>query len=152
MEACPTEVRIEHSVADQRAVTHGFTLFYGLIGAVGLVAAVFRPELRLGAVFFALFLVYWSWQIRRARSDEPWLVVLRPEELRHTAAGVDVRIARADAGRVTLRTRPGGRAMSIQVLQVRGRDGAKLLTISLPGRDETTMLEAAFEEWGWPVR
>ena len=152
MEASPTEVRIEHSVTDQRAVAHGFTLLYVLMGLVGLVAAVLKPELLPGAVFFALFLLYWTWQIRRAQPDEPWLLVLRPEELRHTAAGVDVRIARAEAGRVTLRTRPGGRGMSIRVLQVRGRDGAKLLTISLPGRDEATMLEAAFEEWGWTVR
>jgi hypothetical protein len=152
MEASPTEVRIEHSVEDQRGVTRGFTLLYVVIAGVGLVAAAFRPELLLGAAFFALFLVYWSWQIRRAQADEPWLVVLRPDELRHSAAGVDVRITRPEAARVTLRTRPGGRAMSVQVLQVRGRDGAKLLTLSLPGRDEATMLEAAFEEWGWPVR
>jgi hypothetical protein len=151
MEASSDEVRIEHSVADQHALARGFTLFYALIGAVGLVAAVFRPELLLGAVFFAAFLLWWSWRIRRARSDEPWLVVLTAGELRHTAAGVDVRISRAEAGEVRLRARPGPR-MALHVLDVRDPAGAELLTVSLPGRDEATMLEAAFEEWGWPVR
>src|SRR5690606_28687001 len=126
MEVSPTEVRIEHSVEDQKAVTGAFTMMYVAIAVVGLVAGVFRPELMLGAVFFARFLVYWSWQVRRAQPDQPWVVVLRPDELRHTAAGVDVCIRRPEAGRVTLRTRPGGRATSIRVLQVRGHDGAKL--------------------------
>jgi len=152
MEASAREVRIEHSVADQRAVTNGFLVFYVLIAAAAFVAALFRPELLLGAVAFSLFLVYWTWQVRHAQADAvPWLVVLRPAELRHSAAGVDVRITRAEAGRVRLRNRPGGRTRTLYVLDVRGRDGRKLLQISLPGPDESTMLEAAFEQWGWPV-
>jgi hypothetical protein len=151
MEASPTEVRIEHSVADQRALTRGFTVFYALIAAAGLVATLFQPELLLGTVFFALVVAWWSWRIRRAQANEPWLVVLTPEELRHSGAGVDVRIARAEANEVVLETRAGPR-MRLHVLEVRGADGDELLTVSLAGRDESTVLEAAFEEWGWPVR
>ena len=150
MEASPTEVRIEHSVADQRALSRGFTVFYALIAAAGLVATLFKPELLLGAAFFALFVAWWAWRIRRAQSNEPWLVVLTPGELRHSRAGVDVRITRAEAGEVRLESRAGPR-MRLHLLKVRNPGGGELLTVSLPGRDESTMLEAAFEEWGWPV-
>jgi hypothetical protein len=152
MEASPTEVRIEHSVADQRALTRGFTVFYAAIAAAGLIATLFQPELLLGTVFFALVVAWWAWRVRRAQqSGKPWLVALTPVELRHSAAGVDVRIRRAEAGEVALDTRAGPR-MRLHVLEVRDADGNGLLTISLPGKDESTMLEAAFEEWGWPVR
>lgn len=150
MDASPTEVRIEHSVADQRALARGFTVFYALIAAGILVGAIFRPELLLFGAFFALLLVWWAWRIRKAQTDEPWLVVLTPVELRHTAAGTDVRIERSEAGRVRLMERTGPR-MRLQVLEVRSPDGTDLLTLSLPGRDESVMLEGAFEEWGWPV-
>lgn len=153
MELSPSEVRIEHSVADQRAVANGFTVFYVLIAAGLLVGTLFRPEMLLAAVFFALFLVYWRWQLGRAQAGAvPWLVVLTPTELRHTAVDADVRIHRGDAGRVRLTHRPGPRAMTLHVLDVRDRDGRKLLQISLPGQDEWTAMRAAFEEWGWPVR
>ena len=45
-----------------------------------------------------------------------------------------------------------GPRMQVQVLKVRCGDGRDLMTVSLPGRNEAVMLEAAFEEWGWPVR
>lgn len=151
MEASPTEVRIEHSVADQRALARGFTLLYAVLAAGGLVAVLFEPEILLGAVFFAGFVAWWAWRVRRARVDEPWLVVLTPDELRHSAAGVDVRVSRAEAAQVRLEERAGPRTR-LQVLEVRGRAGEELLTVSLPGRDASTMLEAAFEEWGWPAR
>ena len=151
MEASPTEVRIEHSVADQRALARGFTVLYALIAAGGLVAVLFKPELLLGAVFFAGFVAWWAWRIRRAQSGEPWLVVLSPAELRHSAGDADVRISRAEAGEVVLEARAGPR-MQLYVLKVRGAGGEKLLTVSLPGRNESTMLEAAFEEWGWPLK
>ena len=151
MQASPSEVRIEHSAADQRALARGFTVLYVVMAAVGLLAALLEPEILLGAVFFAGFVAWWSWRVRRAQSSEPWLVVLTPAELRHSAAGIDVRISQAEAGEVRLDTRPGPR-MTLHVLEVRDRDGADLLTVSLPGRDEATVLEAAFEEWGWPAR
>jgi hypothetical protein len=150
MEASPTEVRIEHSVVDQRALARGFTVLYALIAAAGLVAVLFKPELLLGAVFFALFVAWWAWRIRRAQSDEPWLVVLTPAELRHSTAGVDVRIARAEAGEVRLESRAGPR-MRLYLLKVRDPGGGELLVVSLPGKNESTMLEAGFEEWGWPI-
>jgi hypothetical protein len=150
MDASPTEVRIEHSVADQRALGRAFTVLYALLAAGGLVAAFVKPELLLGALFFAAFVAWWSWRIRRAQS-EPWLVVLTPDELRHTASGVDVRIARAEAAEVRVESRMGPR-MQIQVVKVRDADGHNLLAVSLPGHNEAVMLEAAFEEWGWPVR
>ena len=78
-------------------------------------------------------------------------MVLTPGELRHSTAGVDVRITRAEVGEVRLEYRAGPR-MRLNLLKVRDPDGGQLLTVSLPGRDESTMLEAAFEEWGWPVR
>jgi len=151
MDASPTEVRIEHSVADQRALGRVFTGLYVLLVAAGLVAALVKPELLLAAVFFAAFVAWWAWQIRRAQSSEPWLVVLTRGELRHTAAGVDIRVARAEAAEVRVESRMGPR-MQVQVLKVRGGDGRDLMTVSLPGRNEAAMLEAAFEEWGWPVR
>jgi hypothetical protein len=150
-EASPGEVRIEHSVADQRALARGFTVLYALMAAGGLVAVLLKPEILLGAVFFAGFVAWWAWRVRRAQGGEPWLLVLTPAELRHTAAGVDVRVARAEAARVRLEERAGPR-IRLQVLDVRGPDGAELLRLSLPGRDASVLLEAAFEEWGWPVR
>ncbi|HET9419720.1 MAG TPA: hypothetical protein VFO49_01200 [Nocardioides sp.] len=150
MDASPTEVRIEHSVADQRSLGRAFIVLYALLAVAGLVAALVKPELLLGALFFAAFVAWWAWRIRRAQS-EPWLVLLTPDELRHTATGVDVRITRAEAAEVRVESRMGPR-MQIQVCKVRDRDGRDLLTVSLPGRNEAVMLEAAFEEWGWPVR
>lgn len=153
IEASPTEVRIEHSVEDQAALTRAFTGLYVVLALVGLVvAALVRPELLLGAVFFAGFIAWWAWRIRHHQSSAvPWLVVLTPADLRHSAVDVDVRLAKAEVGDVRLAERPGPR-MRLHVLEVRGPDGADLLTVSLPGRNEATMLEAAFEEWGWPLR
>jgi hypothetical protein len=150
MDASPTEVRIEHSVTDQRALGRAFTVLYALLAAAGLVAALVKPELLLGALFFAAFVAWWAWRIRRAQS-QPWLVILTPDELRHTAAGVDIRVSRAEAADVRVESRMGPR-MQIQVCKVRDAGGHDLLTVSLPGRNEAVMLEAAFEEWGWPVR
>lgn len=153
VEVSADEVRIEHSVADQRATANLFLALYVVTAAAAFVAALFRPELLLGAIAFALFLVYWTWQVRRAQTDAvPWLVVVRPEELRRSAAGVDVRIRRREATRVRFSHRPGPRAMTLYVLDVRGGDGRRLLHISLPGHREATTLKAAFERWGWPVR
>jgi hypothetical protein len=150
MDASPTEVRIEHTVTDQRALGRAFTVLYALLAAAGLVAALVKPELLLGALFFAAFVAWWAWRIRRGQS-QPWLVVLTPDELRHTAAGVDIRVSRAEAADVRVESRMGPR-MQIQVCKVRDKGGHDLLTVSLPGRNEAVMLEAAFEEWGWPVR
>jgi hypothetical protein len=77
--------------------------------------------------------------------------VLTPGELRHSAAGVDVRVSRADAAEVRVEWKMGPR-MQMQVCKVRGGDGRDLLRVSLPGHDEAVVLEAAFEKWGWPVR
>jgi hypothetical protein len=151
MEVSPTEVRIEHSVADQRALARGFTVMYAVIAAALLVAAIVKPELLLFGVFFALFVGWWAWRIRRAHSGVPWVVLLTPAELRHTAAGVDVSISRSEAGEVRLEARPGPR-MTLQVLEVRAPGGRALLTLSLPGRDSSVALAAAFEEWDWPLR
>ncbi len=153
MEVSPDEVRIEHSVDDQAALTRAFTGCYVALALVGLVvAALFRPELLLAVVVFAGMLAVWSWQVRRAQARaEPWLVVLTRHELRHSAVDVDVRISRAEVGDVRIVGRPGPR-MLLHVLEVRDPDGGKLLTVSLPGKPEATMLEAAFEEWGWPAR
>jgi hypothetical protein len=146
IEASPTEVRIEHSVAEQRALAGGFTFLYVVI----VVVTIFRHEALLFAAFFTLFVAWWAWRIRRAQGDQPWLVVLTPAGLRHSTNGVDIRITRSEAGAVRLRRQAGPR-MILHVLEVTGRDGAELLTVSLPGADDATMLEAAFEEWGWPV-
>jgi hypothetical protein len=153
MEVAPDEVRIEHSVADQAALTRAFTGCYVVLALVGLVvAAFFRPELLLAVVLFAGMLVLWSWQVRRAQARaEPWLVVLTRHELRHSAVDVDVRISKVEVGDVRIVGRPGPR-MRLHVLEVRDPDGGNLLTVSLPGQDEATMLDAAFEEWGWPQR
>lgn len=150
MEVSPSEVRIEHSVADQRALARAFTGLYTLLALGGLVAALVEPELLLGALFFAAFIGWWAWRVHRVQHREPWLVTLTPEELRHSTAGVDVRISRAEAGEVRVEERPGPR-MRLRVLEVRGRDGRELLTVSLPDPEAATMLEAAFEEWQWPV-
>jgi hypothetical protein len=150
MEASPTEVRIEHSVVDQRALGRAFTVLYAVLAAAALVAALVKPELLLGALFLAALVAWWAWRVRRAQA-EPWLVVLTPTELRHSAAGVDVRISRADAAGVRVETKMGPR-MQMQVCKVRDPAGRDLLTVSLPGRKEAVMLEAAFEKWGWPVR
>jgi hypothetical protein len=150
METSPAEVRIEHSVVDQRALGRAFTVLYAVLAAAGLVAALVKPELVLVALFLAACVAWWSWRIRRAQA-EPWLVVLTPGELRHSAAGVDVRVARADAAEVRVEWKMGPR-MQMQVCKVRDADGRDLLTVSLPGHDEAVMLEAAFEKWGWPVR
>ncbi len=150
MEASPTEVRIEHSVVDQRTLGRAFIVLYAALAAAGLVAALVKPELLLAALFFAAFAAWWAWRIRRAQA-EPWLVVLTPGELRHSAAGVDVRISRADAAEVRVESKMGPR-MQMQVCKVRDGAGRDMLTVSLPGRNEAVMLEAAFEKWGWPVR
>jgi hypothetical protein len=149
MDASPTEVRIEHPVADQRALGRAFTVLSAVLAA-GLVAAFVKPELLLGALFVAAFVAWWAWRIRRAQSD-PWLVVLTPDELRHSDTGFDVRISRADAAEVRVESRMGPR-MQFQVLKVRDADGHQLLAVSLPGRNEAVMLQEAFEAWGWPVR
>jgi len=153
MEVSPSEVRIEHSVADQAALGRAFTVFYAVLALIGLVvAALIEPTLLFGAVFFAVFIVWWAWRIRRSHATaEPWVVVLTPDELRHTHVGSDVRIARAEAGEVRVDERPGPR-MRLRVLEVRDHAGKELVTISLPGPNEATMLEAAFEEWNWPFR
>jgi hypothetical protein len=152
VEVSPSEVRIEHSVADQVALGRAFTWFYATLALVGLVvAALVEPALLPGAGFFALVVLWWAWRIRRAQAiAEPWLVVLTPAELRHTHAGGDVRVSRSDAGEVLLAERAGPR-MRLRVLEVRDHAGKPLVSISLPGPDEATALEAAFEEWGWPV-
>lgn len=152
MSATPSEVRIEHSVADQAALGRAFTTFYAVLALVGIaVALVLRPELLLGAAAFAVMVVGWRWQLRRAQAGaQPWLVQLTPSVLRHAHAGGEVVVAKGDAATVRIDDRPGPR-MRLHVLEVRGHDGRDLLTVSLPGRDEATMLEAAFEEWGWPV-
>ena len=151
MEASPTEVRIEHSVADQRALGRAFTGLCALLVVGGLVAFLVKPELLLGALFLAAFVAWWAWRIRREQSEEPWLVLLTPGELRHTHAGVEVRISRAEAAEVRVESKMGPR-MSMHVVKVRDRDGHDLLTVSLPGHNEAVRLEAAFKEWGWPVR
>ncbi len=151
MDASPTEVRIEHWVADQRALGRAFTVLFAVLAVAGLVAVLVMPELLLGAVFLACFVAWWAWRIRRGQSEEPWLVLLTPGELRHTAAGVDVRIARAEAAEVRVESKMGPR-MSMHVVKVRDRGGHDLLTVSLPGHNEAVRLEAAFVEWGWPVR
>lgn len=152
MEASPAEVRIEHSVADQAALGRAFTVFYAVLALIGLVVAAFiEPTLLFGAVFFASFIVWWAWRIRRAQATAvPWLVVLTPDELRHTHEGGDVRIRKAAAGNVRIEERPGPR-MRLHVVEVRGHQGEELVSVSLPGRNEATLLEAAFEEWGWPI-
>jgi hypothetical protein len=153
VEVSPEEIRIEHTVDDQVALTRAFTGCYVVLALVAfVVAAVVRPELLLVVVLFAGMLVLWSWQVRRAQERaEPWVVVLTPDELRHSAVGVDVRIQRSEAAEVHIVERPGPR-MRLHVLEVRDADGSDLLTVSLPGRDEATMLGAALEEWGWPTR
>lgn len=152
MHASPSEVRIEHSVADQAALGRAFTGFYAGLALIGLVvAALVEPTLLLGAVFFAAFIVWWAWRLRRAQATaEPWVVVLTPDELRHSHEGADVRITKPEAGLARIDDRPGPR-MRLHVLEIRDHADEVLVSISLPGRDEATMLEAALEEWGWPV-
>ena len=152
MEISPSEVRIEHSVADQIALRRAFTWVYAVLAAIGLVvAAVVDRAWLLGAVFFAAFVGWWAWRIRRHEASAvPWVVVLTPDELRHTHKSGDVRVLKAEAGEVQVAERTGPR-MRLHVLEVKGRQGEELVTLSLPGRNEATALEAAFEEWGWPV-
>ncbi len=152
MDVSPSEVRIEHSVADQVALRRSFTGLYAVLAGIGVVVAVFFvPELRLGAAFFVALVLWWVWSMRRHEATAvPWVVVLTPDELRHTHRDGDVRILKAGAAKVRLVQRTGPRRL-LHVLEVRGRQDEDLLTISLPGRDESTMLEAAFEEWGWPL-
>jgi hypothetical protein len=153
MEVSPSEVRIEHSVADQAVLGRAFIALYAGLALIGLVvAALVEPELLLGAAFFAAFILWWAWRVRRAQARAvPWVVVLTPTELRHTHEGDDVRVLKTEAGEVRIEERPGPR-MRLRVLEVRGHGDEVLVTISLPGRDEATMLEAAFEEWTWPIR
>lgn len=152
MEVTPSEVRIEHSVAHQAALTRTFTAFYAVLALAGLVAAALvEPELLLGAAFFAAFVLWWAWRIRRHQASAvPWVVVLTPDELRHTHQDGEVRIVKTEAAEVRVVERPGPR-MRLHVVEVRGQQGEELLTVSLPGRDEATMLEAGFEAWGWPI-
>jgi hypothetical protein len=151
--ASPSEVRIEHSVADQAGLGRAFTVLYGALALGGLVAAALvAPELLLGALFFAGFVLWWAWRVRNAAAGAvPWVVSLTPAELRHTHAGGDVRITKPEATKVKVGERAGPR-MRLHVLEVTGRDGEVLLSVSLPGRDEATLLEAALERWGWPVQ
>ena len=148
----PAEVRIEHSVADQIALRRAFTGFYAVLAAIGLVIAVLvDPAWLLGAGFFAVFVAWWAWRIRRTQAAAvPWVVVLTPDELRHTHQAGEVRVLKAEALEVRVAERPGPR-MRLHVVEVRGHQDEELLSLSLPGRDEATILEAAFEEWGWPL-
>jgi hypothetical protein len=152
MEISPSEVRIEHSVADQIALRRAFTGVYTVLAAIGLVVAVLvEPQLLLGALFFAGIIVWWAFRMRRAQTTaQPWVVVLTRHELRHTHEGGDVRVLKAEAGEVQVAERTGPR-VRLHVLEVKGRQGEELMAISLPGRNEATALEAAFEEWGWPL-
>jgi len=153
MHASPSEVRIEHSVADQAALGRAFTGFYAALALIGLaVAALVEPALLLGAGFFAAVVAWWAWRIRWAQATaRPWVVVLTPDELRHSHEGGEVRITKPEAGRARVDERPGPR-MRLRVLEVRGHADEVLVSISLPGRDEATMVEAALEEWGWPTQ
>jgi hypothetical protein len=152
MEISPSEVRIEHSVADQIALRRAFTRLYAALAAVGLVVAAFVDRAwLLGAAFFAVFVAWWAWRIRRTQAAAvPWVVVLTPDELRHTHQDGDVRVLKAEAGEVQVADRAGPR-MRLHVLEVKGHQGEELVAISLPGRNEATALEASFEEWGWPL-
>ena len=152
MKVSPSEVRIEHSVADQAALGRAFTRFYVALAVIGVVlAALIEPEWLLGAGFFAAFVAWWAWRLRRTQASAvPWVVLLTPDELRHTHQDGDVRITKAAAAEVRVVERTGPR-MRLHVVEVSGHRGEELLSLSLPGRNEATALEAAFEEWGWPV-
>lgn len=147
----PNEVRIEHSVSDQRAVINALTGVYVLLAVCLLVAGAFAmPDLLPGAAFFVGVLVWWCWRIRRTRDGgQPWRIVLTPAQLRHTAAGVDITFCRSEVRKVQVK--PQGGPVHLTVLAVDGRDHRTLLTVSLPGPTAAVALKAAFEAWGWPV-
>ena len=153
MSRSASELRIEHSVADQAALAGCFTALYALI-AVGIVLGAVlagRPELLLAGAGFALYLVWWRWRIRRAHATAvPWLVVATPDELRHASVAGEARVRRSEAGQVRVRERMGPR-MRLHVLEVRSPRGDDLLTVSLPSRAEATALADALAAWCWPI-
>jgi hypothetical protein len=153
MSRSASELRIEHSVADQAALAGCFTALYALIAVgIGLGAVVTgQPELLVAGAGFALYLVWWRRRVGRAQaSARPWVVLLTPDELHHTSVAGEVRVRRNEAGQVRVRERMGPR-MRLQVLEVRSPSGDDLLTVSLPGRAEASAVADVLAAWSWPI-
>ncbi|MGE3618976.1 MAG: hypothetical protein AB7L84_00815 [Acidimicrobiia bacterium] len=149
--ASPEEVRVEHTADALASIGGSFVAFYAAVALVSLpLVLLLAPSMILAWGAFVVAAGVVAWQARPTRIA-PYSFVLTPDEARLTWTGEGAHVRRADATRVVAETRPAGRGATTYAVEVHGTGGRVLLSTSLGSPEELTLVEAAFEEWRWPV-
>jgi hypothetical protein len=136
--------RFVHSKEDAAALFQGFRVLYWGIVVVLLIGAVWRPDLLLVAVVFAVTLVVWQRQVRR-HTSKAWELVVD----RDVVTVGDRRVSRTDASFVRFRRRRM-RYGAWTELQVVGPAGKPVFREGIRD-DHRDGITTALRERGWAV-